>query len=340
MKSRTVGSGGNDANFNAWEAQLANTQDETGTAIEAADLKGSGTLAINAANGGGYVYEMTADSSSELKTALAADTRAKARVGSAGAGNYSLLLNTSGIIVERLGMVSEDTGSLVTLSYDVTLRRLGFESGDGTSGGGGIYFDGSGYTLTVVSNCFFTGCGFYLTYGAPSVNAGAVKFYQCSALMGANTPFLGHYPPFATAYFYANIVQYTAAPIAACYGARTAMAGDQNVAEDTSADDGSLTNAWNSKAGLFTLETAGSEDLSLASASQGVYSVTDRVSDVPDLATDIVGTARTGTIDAGVWQTVSAGGSAIKTINGLARASVKTVRGLTLASVKKVNGLA
>ena len=38
--------------------------------------------------------------------------------------------------------------------------------------------------------------------------------------------------------------------------------------------------------------------------------------------------------------TTAAGGSAIKTIDGLAKASVKTVNGLAIASVKTVNGLA
>ena len=304
MKSRTRGSGGNDADVQAWEAQISSNQDETTTAIDSADHKGSGTATINAT--GGYTYKITADSSSELKTAKAADTRAKARIGSSGAGNASMLINTSGVIVERIGFISEDTASIVVLSYDVQLRRLGLESGDGTASGGGIYFDGSGYTLSIMSNLFFTGCGYYLVNGAPSVNAGALKFYHCSALLGANTPFLGFYPPGASAYYYACIVQYTTAPIGTCYGARTAMAGDQNVAEDTSADDGSLTNAWNSKSGVFKVETAGSEDLSLSAAHDaGTYTVTDRSTDVPDLATDIAGTTRSAPIDAGAVQTAS-----------------------------------
>ena len=37
--------------------------------------------------------------------------------------------------------------------------------------------------------------------------------------------------------------------------------------------------------------------------------------------------------------TVVAGGSLIKTINGLAIGSVKTVNGLAIASVKNINGL-
>jgi len=40
------------------------------------------------------------------------------------------------------------------------------------------------------------------------------------------------------------------------------------------------------------------------------------------------------------FKAAGAGGSAIKTINGLARASIKTINGLAIASVKTFNGLA
>jgi len=51
----------------------------------------------------------------------------------------------------------------------------------------------------------------------------------------------------------------------------------------------------------------------------------------------------TGTRDeilAVVYVSETVATSALKTINGLARASVKTVNGLALASVKTINGLA
>ena len=305
MKSRTVGSGGDDADFPTWEAQIDNSQDETGTAIQSAKLTAAGTMTIDAASTA-RVYKMTADSSSELKTTLAADSRAKARLGDAGAGNWSLIISTSGVVVERMGVISVDTAGILIGSFAATFRRLGFESGDGAVSGQGIYFNGSSTSdVSIVSNCFFTGCGHSFSTGANSASAGTNKFYQNSGLCGSNTPGFGFHVP-GDAYFYANVVQQTAAPIFANYQLRYQMYGDQNVAEDTSADDGSLTNAWNSKSGLFNVETAGSEDLSLASGSQGAYSVTDRSGTVADLATDIVGTSRTGTIDAGVWQTPAA----------------------------------
>lgn len=80
--------------------------------------------------------------------------------------------------------------------------------------------------------------------------------------------------------------------------------GNYNVAQDTSAPGG---NSWQSQSGVYESGTDGSEDLDLAAGSQGDYDVATPfaswVVTYPDLATDILGTTRTGVIDAGAWQT-------------------------------------
>ena len=52
-------------------------------------------------------------------------------------------------------------------------------------------------------------------------------------------------------------------------------------------------------------------------------------------ATNVIGTSYGDTVDY-----TTAGSSAIKTLDGLAKASVKTIDGLAIASVKTYNGLA
>lgn len=61
--------------------------------------------------------------------------------------------------------------------------------------------------------------------------------------------------------------------------------------------------ASNAEGNAPSLSPGASGNLALASASQGDYPVTDYSGSVADVATDIVGTTRTGTIDVGVWQT-------------------------------------
>lgn len=90
----------------------------------------------------------------------------------------------------------------------------------------------------------------------------------------------------------------------------------------------------------------GNQTVSITTLSTGLFedtSNTDSVASTDDLCYKLDnGTANTLTFD---WfgmliEDTSAAASAIKTINGLAKASVKTFNGLAIASVKTLNGLA
>ncbi len=295
MKSRTIGSGGDDADAPTWEAQIDDSDSETGTCIESANLSG-GALVLNATLTGGHTALLTAHANNMVNAPTWGVLTSKARM--EGTSSPVVNVTAAGFTVEKIGVrgTSGNTHALQTTA-DATLRRLLLAASSAAAG-----HTNNGGTVTV-SNC----AAFGADVGFESA-AGTVNLYHCSAVGNAAFGFARYV---GTYNCYACISQ----------GAVTAdfftpSGGDYNVSEDSTAPGSASTKYARTETGWFTNETATSEDLSLVAGKQGWWAANkdaiDQTGWPSDVGTDIVGTSRSGVdIDPGVWQTPAGGGSVV-----------------------------
>lgn len=290
MRSKTIGAAGDYATIALWEASIADTDDETGTVLDASATD-TASVTLNPANTGGTrVYLLTADSTAQFSAPTYASGTASARVVvSSGDG---LTISGAGWIVERLYVASSAGQAVVVSGVDAKLRRLLTKSNTAS-----IRLTGSGTkTITNVA-CFYPGnAGAFTVYA----DGGTTNCYHVT--IRGRSAGLGFYNG-ATLNCYACIA------IGAGGGGGTSdffyPGGNENVSYDASAPG--ATN-WRSQTGNVLVNIGdGTEDFALHADAQGDYGVTDRSGTEADLATDIIGTARSGTIDAGCWQTTAAG---------------------------------
>lgn len=334
MRSKTIGAAGDYATIALWEASIADTDDETGTVLDASATD-TASVTLNAANTGGTrVYLLTVQSSAQFTAPTYASGTAKARIDVT--SGDALTISGSGWIVERLYIESVGGAKGIVVSgVNAKLRRLLIKPETD-----GIVCNGAPGSFTRITNVAVFYPKNNSAYCVYSSGSHEIRCYHCTVRgRSGGLGFAGIYA----------LTPYACIAIGAGGGGGESdfygiggFAGAQNVSYDTSAPPRLGSGSWPSQTGNVLVDIGdGTEDFALHADAQGDYGVTDRSGTEADLATDIIGTARTGTIDAGCWQTSSGGGgSAIKTINGLAIASVKTWNGLAIASVKTINGLA
>lgn len=284
ISSTIADSGGDYTTMAAWEAAIGDTDNETGTCTSSTALQ-TAALTLNAANTGTWTYLLTANDASKVNAPTTSAISSKART------TYNVVLSGTGWIIEKIGFYTTTGGFLfnvINISAAATLRRVGGHLNTSTCND---YVTIS--ANTTVDNCFFTGAGSGVVLGN---SANTLNIYQCS-IISQTGGYAGYYTSGGTRNVYASI----------CQGAGTnwksdggTQGGDYQVSQDATA---TATNKWTSQSGVYANTTGGSEDLSLATASQGDYVTTDYSGTVADVATDIVGTVRAAPIDCGVWQT-------------------------------------
>jgi len=317
MISKTIGSatagnntGGATADYTSiasWEAAIANTDDETGTVITMVSPTETSTVAINASNSGGYIYLLTADGTTFINapTYTAQTTRARIQA-DGGTSNGVILVNTTGVIIEKLGITSTTAvyGFCIYSKQTCTVRRCGFR-GTGTYYDG-VYADTNAQTLTV-SNIFAIQDSDAAVVAVASNIAITINVYQSSCLIisaGAAWSFgaVQDGTGAATVNCYGCIVQGGSGAQGGQYivtGGGT-LGGNYNVAGDTSAPGA---NSLQSQSGAFTNVTATTDDYSLTSSTN--WDIVDRTGFPSDTNTDIRGMIRPSNgADAGVWQSV------------------------------------
>lgn len=297
MKSRTIGSGGDDADIPTWEAQIDDSDSETGTCIQSAALDGGSQVTYNVTLTGGHAALLTANAGSAVAAPTWAALTSKARIEGSG---FSPIFNISGdgLTVEKIGVraTSGNAHAIATAIGTFAIRRCVL-SGSGTPCGGLSVNTG---TVTV-SNCAAFAAPAEIGFGLVS---GTLNLYHCS--VGGST-FAGFYQSSGAMSAYACVAQGNVFDFFGSIG------GDYNVSEDASAPGSAATKYARSSAGWFTNETATSEDFSLVAGKQGWWAANkdaiDQTGWPADVGTDIVGTTRTAPIDPGVWQTPAGGGN-------------------------------
>lgn len=285
ISSTIADSGGDYTTMGAWEAAISDTDDETGTCTSSTALQTT-TLTLNAANTGTWDYLLTANDASKVNAPTTSALSGKART------TNNIAISGTGWVVEKIGFYTATGGFLFNVinisGAGTVVRRVGGHLSTSTC---------NDYVTVSVNatfdNCFFTGAGTGVVIGN---SANTLNLYHCS-IISQTGGYAGYYTSGGTRNAYACI----------CQGAGTnwksdggTQGGDYQVSQDATA---TATNKWTSQSNVYVSLTGGSEDLALASASQGDYASADYTGTITDTATDIVGTTRTGTIDVGVWQT-------------------------------------
>lgn len=233
MISKTIAtSGGDYTTIAAWEAAIANTDNETGTCTSAAALQTS-TLTLNAANTGAYLYLLTADSASRVDEPTAYATIAKARI------TNNVALSGTGWTIEKVGF-GTDTGGFVSnilnISAAATIRRCGFNLVSSTCND---FVTVS--ANTTIDNCYATGAGTGVVLGN---SAGTLNVYHCS-IISESGGYAGYYTSGGTHNNYA----------CACQGSGTnwkndggTFGGDYNLSQDTTSIG---SNRWISQSNIY-----------------------------------------------------------------------------------------
>jgi len=288
VRSKTIGTGGDYADVGAWEASIADVDDETGTAIESADITTGLGVTLNPANTGPWAYLLTADASNAIAAATYASGSSKARLtttlGSA------LVVSGTGWTVEKLAIFSTAASLVVDFQESGTLRRFYVRN---TLSGNGIILGTAGKAL-ILDNGIVEIIG-TLAVAFGTVVAATVTAYQVSVLMPSGG-YAGVYVANGTVDCYGVMVQGSASDNWRDDGGGT-FGGDYNLSQNTDAPGA---NSVHSTSGLYTNTTATSEDFALTSSPAFV----DRTGFPTDTDTDIVGTTRPATgADPGVWQT-------------------------------------
>lgn len=292
MRSKTIGAAGDYATIALWEASIADTDDETGTVLDASATD-TASVTLNPANTGGTrVYLLTVQSSAQFTAPTYASGTAKARiVVSSGDG---LTISGAGWIVERLYVASSSGQAVVVSGASARLRRLLVKSNTAA-----LRLTGSGTkTLTNIA-CFYPG------------NAGAFTVYHDGGTTNAYHVSARGRSGGLTFYDGGGLSCYACIGIGGGGGGGSndffgPPGGNENVSYDNSAPG--ATN-WRNQTGNVLVDIGdGTENFALHADAQGDYGVTDRSGTEADLATDIIGTTRSGTIDAGCWQTAAGGG--------------------------------
>lgn len=319
------------ASINTANGVIDGSDHVTITVIRNSAAVDTSAVTLNATNPSGKTYTLTAHASAQFTAPSYTSSTASARIVIPSGGGDALTITGSGWIVERLYVSSYAAGTqgIVISGVSARVRRTIVKSGTAA-----IRCTGSGTkTLTNIA-CFYPGnSGAFTVYhdggttDAYHVTArgrsGGLTYYNGGGLTVKACIGIGGGGGGGTSDFYGG-----------------GGSDNENVSYDASAPG--ATN-WRNQTGNVLVDYGdGTEDFALHADAQGDYGVTDRSGTEADLATDIRGETRTGTLDAGCWQTSSGGGggSSIKTINGLAIASVKTFNGLAIASMKTLNGLA
>lgn len=340
MRSKTIAASGADyTTIQGWLASIADTDNETGTCTGSTDLAGGAQCVFNQSNTGSWTYLLTADSSNQVNAPTKAACDSKARALCTGQGvSGTFAISGKGWTIEKLGVISGETfigwPVYLTGSDPVILRRLVTYTNNTSADSSQFVLNGSGtYTLDNIACWAPNGHG--LRSGATS----SCTAYQCTAYVynGHGAISDASTNPFPVYGCYAQI---DTADQNGDFNSGGAGWGSANY---NASHDNTAPGSTNVRgiSGLLTSVGSTTWDFSITSAT--TVNIVDRTTPTfpSDTDTDIVGTSRPSTgADAGVWQTPSGGGSAIKTWDGLADASTKTANGLARASVKTRNGLA
>jgi len=297
VRSKTTGAGGDYGDNPTWYATITDTDDETNTFIEDADLGGGSTNVLSAPNTNPWTYMITADSGHMVNAATYAAASSKARIVVAVGSPYvngAINIDGDGWVVEKIGIIASTTNTTpphpcVRTTKAAVVRRCGMFTT--TDGGGWAVHAKSGGTLTL-DNCFVAASDLCVVAEGSVINA-----YECSFLgySGARASVLG-YTSQVNAY---GCIAEGSFSQGAWWDLGGGLGGDYNRSIDATAPGA---HSQQSQSAIFTNATPGSEDFALTSSPAFV----DRSGFPSDTDTDFIGTSRPSTgADPGVWQTAS-----------------------------------